>query len=294
MFGLFSKVRTGLASTKNKLVQRIQHLFRDKNLDTTALEAALYAADLGVETVEKILSSVPHRDQDLRAVVEPILLQTMAGAEGDPQTLLATHEPLVIALIGSNGSGKTTTAAKLAYYFAQQGKSVIVGACDTFRAAANEQLKRWAEQLQFDLVESHTGADPSSVAFDTCQAALSRHKDIVILDTAGRLHNKANLMAELQKLKRAIGKVHNSFPQHIWSVIDASLGSNAIVSTEKFHEAIGLTGTVITKLDGSSRGGTLVGIYQKLGIPVYFIGIGERCEDLEPFHINDYVTALLA
>ncbi|UPA28220.1 MAG: signal recognition particle-docking protein FtsY [Verrucomicrobiota bacterium] len=294
MFGLFSKVRTGLASTKNKLVQRIQHLFRDKNLDTTALEAALYAADLGVETVEKILSSVPHRDQDLRAVVEPILLQTMAGSEGDPQTLLTTSEPMVIALIGSNGSGKTTTAAKLAYYFAQQGKSVIVGACDTFRAAANEQLKRWAEQLQFDLVESHKGADPSSVAFDTCQAALSRHKDIVILDTAGRLHNKANLMAELQKLKRAIGKVHNSFPQHIWSVIDASLGSNAIVSTEKFHEAIGLTGTVITKLDGSSRGGTLVGIYQKLGIPVYFIGLGERCEDLEPFRVNDYVTALLA
>jgi fused signal recognition particle receptor len=181
----------------------------------------------------------------------------------------------------------------LASFFTHNGESVIVGACDTFRAAANEQIKIWAEQLNFDLVESHMGADPASVAYDTCQAAISRGKKIAILDTAGRLHNKSNLMAELVKIKKVIGKINPAFPQHLWLVVDAHLGANSITSAQKFHEELGLTGVIVTKLDGSSRGGTIVGIYQKLGIPVYFVGTGEGRDDLVPFVVEDYVQALV-
>jgi fused signal recognition particle receptor len=237
-----------------------------------------------------------------------VLLDALQGADRLPDTLLEKGEwgkdasvkegkgnaiPLVIVLIGSNGSGKTTTAAKLAGFFTENGKSVIIGACDTFRAAANEQIKIWAERLHFDLVESQRGADPASVAFDTCQAAVSRGRDVVILDTAGRLHNKSQLMGELVKIKKVMGGINPLFPQHLWLVADAHLGTNTITSAQKFHRELGITGIILTKLDGVGRGGAIVGIYQKLGIPVYFMGTGEGPTDLVPFVVEEYVQALV-
>jgi fused signal recognition particle receptor len=215
---------------------------------------------------------------------------TSKGNGGD---LREAAVPLVIVLVGVNGSGKTTTAAKLAGFFTKNGRSVIVGACDTFRAAANEQIRVWAERLSFDLVGSNRGADAASVAFDTCRAAVSCGKDVAILDTAGRLHNKSNLMAELVKLKKVVGKVDFTFPQHLWLVIDAHLGVNAVTSAKKFHEALGLTGIIVTKLDGTGRGGGVIGIYRELGLPVYFIGTGEGQGDLVPFNIEGYIYGLM-
>lgn len=304
MFGIFSKLRSGLESTKNKLKSTIKSIFFGRTFDPNALEtieAALYSADVGTTVTEAILAEMKEayktdktlRKEDVDAICKRVLLKNLEGAERDPSTILDEQAPTVIALIGTNGSGKTTTAAKLAHYFTQRGKSVIVGACDTFRAAANEQLRVWSDRLKFSLVESHTGADSAAVAYDTCQAAMSRKKDVVILDTAGRLHNKANLLTELQKLKRAIGKIDERFPQQLWLVVDASLGSNTVVSAETFHKELGLTGVIVTKLDGSSRGGALVGIHRNLGIPVYFIGLGEQAEDLEPFKVKEYVEALI-
>ncbi|MDR2812186.1 MAG: signal recognition particle-docking protein FtsY [Puniceicoccales bacterium] len=316
MFGLFSKIYAQVESTKNKLTATFKSIFQREKLDQSSIdqiEALLYSADIGVETTEKVIAAikVAHKNnpqmqgQEVGVICENMLRDVLRGAdrfleingewgrdagEGNPQTQAV---PLVIGLVGVNGSGKTTTAAKLAGFFAKNGKSVIIGACDTFRAAANEQIKVWAQRLHFDLVESQRGADPASVAFDTCQAAVGRGKSVVILDTAGRIHNKSNLMAELVKLKRVIGKINPAFPQHLWLVVDAHLGTNTITSAKKFHEELGLTGMVMTKVDGTSRGGAIVGIYEKLGIPVYFIGTGEGHADLAPFVVDEYVHGLV-
>jgi fused signal recognition particle receptor len=311
MFGFLSKIRSGFDSSKNKLTSILKNIFHGRNLDPHAIgeiEALLYGADVGVETTEMILAAIKDaykhnanlETQHIRSICRDVVTDVLAGAQRMPETLLAGESgeilgkiPIVIALIGTNGSGKTTTAAKLASFFTAQGKSVLVGACDTFRAAANEQIEIWAQRLAFDLVGSQRGADAASVAFDSCQAAINRGKDVVILDTAGRLHNRENLMAELVKLKRVTGKVHGQFPQHLWLVIDGNLGSNSMASAEKFHGELGLTGIIITKLDGTSRGGVVVGIYRRLGIPIYFIGTGEGEGDLVPFVTEDYVRALL-
>jgi fused signal recognition particle receptor len=323
MFDFFTKVRARVESTKNKLTSTLKSIFQGKKLDPNAIdriEALLYSADIGVETTENMVAAIKAackdnpqmREQDVRVICSNVLEDVLRGADRSPETLLAdggrgrdissaeggenpqrSTLPLVITLVGVNGSGKTTTAAKLAGFFANRGRSVIVGACDTFRAAANEQIKIWAEQLPFDLVESQRGADPASVAFDTCRAAVGRGKDIAILDTAGRLHNKSNLMAELVKLKKVVGKIDPALPQHLWLVADAHLGANTIASAKKFHEELGLTGMIMAKLDGTSRGGALVGIYQKLRIPVYFLGTGEGQGDLEPFAVGAYIRALV-
>jgi fused signal recognition particle receptor len=326
MFGFFSKARSKIGLVTNRLTSTFKSIFQGKKLDQNSvdeIEALLYSADMGVETTENIISAITAahknnsqmREQEVGVICKNVLLDVLRGADRSPDALLHKGQeaikevekitfqnddksedfptPTVICLMGTNGSGKTTTTAKLAGFFRENGQSVIVGACDTFRAAANEQIKTWAQQLNFDLVESHGGADPASVAFDTCQAAISRRKNIAILDTAGRLHNKSNLMAELVKMKKVIGKINPHFPQHLWLVIDAHLGSNTITSAQKFHEELGLTGIIVTKLDGSSRGGTIVGIYQKLKIPIYFMGTGEGWDDLIPFSVDDYVHALV-
>ncbi|MDR2200648.1 MAG: signal recognition particle-docking protein FtsY, partial [Puniceicoccales bacterium] len=300
MLGFFSKVRSGLDSTKNRLTSILKNVFQGRNLDQHSIdeiEALLYGADMGVETTEVIISAIRNAyknnsdlgEQNIRSICHDVLVNVLDGAERSAEGLFFGEErfgkdsensgngtvekiPIAICLVGANGSGKTTTTAKLASFFASKGKSVLVGACDTFRAAANEQIKIWAKQLGFDLVESHRGADSASVAFDTCQAAINRRKDVVILDTAGRLHNRENLMAELVKLKRVTGKVHIHFPQHTWLVIDGNLGVNSIVSAQKFHEELGLNGIIVTKLDGTGRGGAIVGIYRQFGLPIYFIG----------------------
>jgi fused signal recognition particle receptor len=211
---------------------------------------------------------------------------TLDGRDGPPD------QPIVVAMIGVNGSGKTTTTAKLAWMLKQDGRKVTVAACDTFRAAAVEQLKSWATRLNLDIVASHTGADSAAVAFDAWQAAKSRGSDYLIVDTAGRLHTKGNLMEELAKIRRVLQKHDPAAPQHRWLVVDGSLGSNSIEQAKVFHKSFGLTGLVVTKLDGTSRGGAIVGIWRELKLPIYFVGLGEQPEDLQPFSIENYAKAV--
>ena len=191
-----------------------------------------------------------------------------------------------------NGSGKTTSCAKLAWRLKEDKKTVLIAAADTFRAAAIEQLQTWAKKLDLELISSHTGADSAALAFDAWQAAKARNKDYLIIDTAGRLHTKSNLMDELAKIRRVLQKNDATAPQHRWLVVDGSLGSNSIEQAKVFHASFGLTGLIVTKLDGTSRGGAIVGIFRQLKIPIYFVGLGEKAEDLQPFSIENYSNAV--
>jgi fused signal recognition particle receptor len=301
MFGLFKKFKDGLAKTVSAIASKTRGLFGGKKIDIASLEEleeALYTADFGVETTEEILAEIKQayrKDKDLQGkqaaeIGAAVLTRVLAGSEG--QLTPAATAPTVIAMIGVNGSGKTTTSAKLAWRLKEEGKTVTLAACDTFRAAAVEQLKTWADRLQLDIVASHTGADSAAVAFDAWQAAKSRGKDYLIVDTAGRLHTKSNLMEELAKIRRVLQKNDATAPQHRWLVVDGSLGSNSLEQAKAFHQSFGLTGLVVTKLDGTSRGGALVGIYRQLKIPIYFLGLGEQAEDLQPFSVENYAKAV--
>lgn len=304
MKSFFSKFKEGLkrsTPTFYKAFGKVGGLFSGKRIDASTLdelEEALYTADFGVETTEEILEAISdayRKNKDLQGqeaagIGSHVLERTLEGSEGRLE--LTDRKPEVIALIGVNGSGKTTTAAKLAHLFKQDGLNTIVGACDTFRAAANEQIKTWCERLDVELVASQHGADAAAVAFDAYAAAKSRGADVLLLDTAGRLHNKANLMQELQKIRRVLQKHDDLAPHHAWLVVDGSLGSNSIEQARVFHESFGLTGIIVTKLDGTSRGGALVGIYRELGLPIYFVGLGEQPEDLQPFSVHHYTHAL--
>ena len=304
MKSFFSKFKEGLkrsTPTFYKAFGKVGGLFSGKKIDASTLdelEEALYTADFGVETTEEVLEAITEayrknkdlQGQEAAAIGSHVLERTLEGSEGRLE--LTERKPEVIALIGVNGSGKTTTAAKLAHLFKQDGLNTIVGACDTFRAAANEQIKTWCERLDVELVASQHGADAAAVAFDAYAAAKSRGADVLLLDTAGRLHNKANLMQELQKIRRVLQKHDDLAPHHAWLVVDGSLGSNSIEQARVFHESFGLTGIIVTKLDGTSRGGALVGIYRELGLPIYFVGLGEQPEDLQPFSVHHYTHAL--
>ncbi|MDR2863357.1 MAG: signal recognition particle-docking protein FtsY [Puniceicoccales bacterium] len=305
MFGnLFQKFKEGFRKntvTLQKFFGKVGGLFAAK-LDAATLdelEEALYAADFGVETTGDILEEIRTayrqdkalRGQDAAKIGAAVLTRVLVGAEGRFQPDPALR-PEVIALIGVNGAGKTTTAAKIAWRLQQDGHKVILGACDTFRAAANAQIHVWAERLSVELVSSKHGADAAAVAFDTVQAARARGHSVAILDTAGRLHTKGHLLEELKKIGRVVQKLDPAAPHHRWLVVDGSLGSNSIEQARVFHESFGLTGLVITKLDGTSRGGALVGIYRALKLPVYFVGLGEQPDDLQPFSTQAYVEAL--
>ena len=318
MFSLFKKFKDGLAKTVTAIAEKTAAIFGQKPIDASSLETleeALYTADFGVETTEEILSEIKVaykkdkalRGQEAAAIGAAVLKRVLAGAEGNLDALVghvpASPEnaapttlpgklPVVIAMIGVNGSGKTTTAAKLAWKLKEDGKTVTLAACDTFRAAAVEQLKAWATRLDLEIVASHTGADSAAVAFDAWQAAKARGRDYLIVDTAGRLHTKSNLMEELAKIRRVLQKNDPTAPQHRWLVVDGSIGSNSIEQARVFHQSFGLTGLVVTKLDGTSRGGALVGIYRQLKIPIYFLGLGEKAEDLQPFSVDNYVKAV--
>ncbi len=304
MFGLFKKFKEGLAKTVTAIADKTRGLFGGRKIDAASLdelEEALYTADFGVETTGEILAEIKKayaKDPALqgRQAAElgaAVLKRVLSGAEGHldlkPGT---TGQPVVIAMIGVNGSGKTTTSAKLAWKLKSEGGTVTLAACDTFRAAAVEQLKTWATRLELDIVASHTGADSAAVAFDAWQAAKSRGSDFLIVDTAGRLHTKSNLMDELAKIRRVLQKNDPAAPQHRWLVVDGSLGSNSIEQARAFHQSFGLTGLVVTKLDGTSRGGALVGIYRQLKIPIFFLGLGEQKEDLQPFSAENYAKAV--
>jgi fused signal recognition particle receptor len=303
MFGLFKKFKDGFAKTVSAIAAKTAAIFGAKPIDASSLETleeALYTADFGVETTEEILTEIKAaykkdktlHGQEAAKIGAAVLKRVLAGAEGTLDVTAKTANPVVIAMIGVNGSGKTTTSAKLAWKLKEDGKSVTLAACDTFRAAAVEQLKAWATRLNLEIIASHTGADSAAVAFDAWQAAKSRGRDFLIVDTAGRLHTKSNLMEELAKIRRVLQKNDPTAPQHRWLVVDGSLGSNSIEQAKVFHQSFGLTGLVVTKLDGTSRGGALVGIYRQLKIPIYFLGLGEKAEDLQPFSVDNYVKAI--
>lgn len=301
MRGLFKKFKEGLKRQTPTFQKAFDGIFSGAKLDQDALETleeALYTADFGVETVDEIIAEIKAaykadkemRGEDAAKIGAKVLTRVLEGAEGT--VTLGNHHPEVICLIGVNGSGKTTTSAKLAHLYQNDGHGVLLGACDTFRAAANEQIKHWAERLNVDIVASHHGADSAAVAFDSYAAAKKRGRDLVILDTAGRLHTKSNLMKELEKLRRVIQKQDPSAPHHSWLVVDGSLGSNSIEQARMFHQSFPLTGLIITKLDGTSRGGALVGIYRELKLPIYFVGLGEQPDDLQPFSAQNYANAI--
>ncbi len=304
MRSFFSKFKEGLKKTTPtfyKAFGSVGGLFGGKKIDAASLdelEEALYTADFGVETSEEILEEIKsayRKDKELRGqeaarIGANVLRRVLTGSEGkvDP----TEHNPTVIALIGVNGSGKTTTTAKLGKMFTDDGHRTLVAACDTFRAAANEQLKSWCDRLGLDLISSQHGADAAAVAYDAYESARKRGAQVLLLDTAGRLHNKSNLMKELQKIRRVLQKHHPDAPHHAWLVVDGSLGSNSIEQARVFHREFGLTGLIVTKLDGTSRGGAVVGIFRELGLPIYFVGLGEKPEDLQPFSIDNYANAI--
>ncbi len=301
MFGLFKKFKEGLAKTVSAIAVRTQGLFGGQAIDATSLaslEEALYTADFGVATTAEILGEIraaTRRDPTLKGrqaaeIGATVLQRTLAGAAG--RLPARTGSPVVIALIGVNGSGKTTTAAKLAWRLQQEGGTVLLAACDTFRAAAIDQLRTWSGRLGLELVASQPGGDAAAVAFDALQAARSRGRDWVVVDTAGRLHTKSNLMDELLKIRRVLQKIDAAAPQHAWLVVDGSLGGNSIEQAKVFHQRFGLTGLVVTKLDGTSRGGAIVGIWRELKLPIYFVGLGEAAEDLQPFDVENYARAV--
>lgn len=301
MLSLFKKFRDGLAKTVSAISSKTHGLFGGKAIDASSvseLEEALYGADFGVETTAEILSEIKaaaRKDKSLEgrqaaAIGAEVLRRALAGSEG--VLTKAESAPTVIVLIGVNGSGKTTTAAKLAWRLKQEGSSVLLAACDTFRAAATEQLQSWARRLDLEVVSNKSGADPAAVAFDAVQAARSRGRDFVIIDTAGRLHTKDNLMVELSKIRRVVAKIDPKAPHHSWLVVDGSLGGNSVEQARVFHKSFGLTGLIVTKLDGTSRGGAIVAIWREMKIPIVFVGLGEAPEDLQPFSAANYAAAV--
>jgi fused signal recognition particle receptor len=303
MFGLFKKFKDGLAKTVTAISQKTRGLFGGRKIDAASLdelEEALYTADFGVQTTEEIIGEIKEaykREKDLQgqqaaAIGAAVLRRVLAGSEGELEAPAENGNPIVIALIGVNGSGKTTTSAKLAWKLKEEGRTVTLAACDTFRAAAVEQLKTWGTRLDLEVVASHTGADAAAVAFDAWQAAKARHRDYLLIDTAGRLHTKHNLMEELAKIRRVLQKHDPDAPQHRWLVVDGSLGTNSIEQARAFHKSFGLTGLVVTKLDGTSRGGAIVGIWRELKLPIFFLGLGEQAEDLQPFSVENYAKAV--
>lgn len=303
MFKFLNRFKKGLNKTTKRLFGAVGGIFGFKELDESmidSLEEALYEADFGVETTTEIIDSIKTaykrekrlRGEDAAHLAAAILKRTLEGAEPPPGWIEFGDKPGVICLLGVNGAGKTTTTGKLAQYFEGQGKDVILGACDTFRAAANEQIQVWAKRLDVPVISSQHGADAAAVAYDSYESAKAKGKDILLLDTAGRLHNKGHLMEELAKIKRVLQKQNEELPHHSWLVVDGSMGSNSIEQAKVFHDKFGLTGVIITKLDGTSRGGAVVGIYRELKLPIYFVGLGEQAEDLQPFSIDNYVNAI--
>jgi fused signal recognition particle receptor len=295
------KLGKGLSKTHKGFIEKIAAVFKksstiDQGL-LTELEETLVGTDIGMKTayalfesIKKNASSLEGPDSALRAIrteVESILEKCESPLEV-PEGV----KPYVIMVTGVNGSGKTTTIAKIAYHLKNQKKSVIIASGDTFRAAAIEQLEHWANKVGSDFVKAQEGADPSAVAFDGLQAAIARNHDVLIIDTAGRLHTKENLMEELKKTKKVLGKKSEGAPHEILLVLDATIGQNAIEQTRQFNNALGITGIAITKLDGSSKGGVIVGIANEFEIPIRFIGIGEDMDDLQPFNAKDFVNAL--
>ena len=296
----YQRVKNALAKTRSLIGDKLHALFRGK-LDEEALERLeqiLYEADLGVQTAQELTQKIrelhskhpEYKDQELLAALKKEVLQQLKIET--PTALSAEKPPQVILIVGVNGNGKTTTIAKLAHKFQLEGKKVVIAAADTFRAAAIDQLEIWASRLNVDLVKGKPQGDPAAVAYDAMEAAKARGADYVLIDTAGRLHTKTPLMQELEKIKRSCRKTISEAPHETFLVLDASIGQNAIDQAKTFHKYTPITGLVLTKLDGTAKGGIVIGIQKQLGIPVKFIGVGEGIEDLEPFIPENFVNAL--
>ncbi len=302
--GFFSRLKNGLKKTRDSLGGGIENIVQGKAkvgpelLDE--LEEALLLADVGMVTAAFILDELKKgvREERIRDQQDVLshLKALMAGVleENSDPLDIDGHKPFVVLVVGINGSGKTTTIGKLAAKWKGRGKKVLIGAGDTFRAAAIEQLQAWAERVDVACITQKSGADPSAVAYDAVQASVSRNMDVVIVDTAGRLQTNANLMEELKKVKRVIGKVLSDAPHEILLVLDASIGQNSISQAKLFHEALGVDGLVMTKLDGTAKGGALFSIAREMKLPVRFIGVGEQVDDLQPFDPKSFVQALFS
>ncbi len=301
--GLFDKFKAGLQRTQAKLSSEIHRIVsRSPKLDDDTLEEIEYtliSADLGLPMTQRILAAIKESYEsqgkdglDVLAVARREVATTFKG-----QTHGLHRQPeglTVVSMVGVNGTGKTTTAAKLAHRVQANGDTAVLAACDTFRAAAVEQLKEWGNRLEVPVIAGSYGADPAAVGHDALSAAQARKADYLFIDTAGRLHTKSNLMKELEKLHRVIGRQAEDAPHEVLLVLDASTGMNALTQAREFNKAVPLTGLVITKLDGTSKGGMVVAIHQELDLPIKFIGLGEQADDLQPFDAAQFAEALFA
>ena len=298
--GFFDKLKKGLSKTKNAIVGKIDDIIKSfRKVDEELfeeLEEALISADIGVYTTEEILDELREiviekniKDSEL---VKNELFAILKEMVGEHEPLRLETKPSVILIIGVNGVGKTTSIGKIAAELKSQGKKVVVAAADTFRAAAAEQLTVWCERAGVDIVKQNAGADPASVVFDAINAVKSRGADVLLIDTAGRLHNKKNLMDELAKIDRVIGRELAGCSKETLLVLDATTGQNAVLQAKEFKGASDITGLILTKLDGTAKGGIVLSIKKELGIPVKFIGIGEKIDDMKPFSADEFAGAL--
>ncbi len=300
--GLFDKIKAGLTKTRAQIQTQLEWMVKGKSLDEAAfddMEEALILADSGLEVARLLVAALKDRwktgrvktEADLRAALVEEVEQLLKPVE--KPIMQNGPVPFTILTLGVNGVGKTTTIAKLAKIFIDEKKKVLMGACDTFRAAAIEQLEVWGERLGVDVIKHQHDADPAAVAYDATKAAKARNIDVLILDTAGRLHTKVNLMEEMKKIKRVVGKELIGAPHETLLVVDATNGQNAIAQAEKFHEALSVTGIVITKLDGTAKGGFVLPIAHTLNIPIRYVGVGEKMDDLVPFRAREFAEGLV-
>jgi len=303
MLGFFKKIKEGLSKTHDKLTSEIKRIVtRSPRLTAESLdelEAALLGADLGVAMTQQILAAAKKAfESQGRAGLDFLEIAAReveaSLSANDPELKKQPDGITVVSIVGVNGTGKTTTGAKLAHHIQERGQTAVLAACDTFRAAAIDQLKLWGERLNVPVIAGAYGADPASVAHDAVVAAQSRRADYLFIDTAGRLHTKHNLMQELQKVHRVMDKKLPGAPHETLLVLDATTGMNALNQAREFHKAVKLTGLVVTKLDGTSKGGMVVAIQKELGIPIKFIGVGEQADDLQPFNAKQFAEALFS
>ena len=298
--GFFQKISQGLKKTRDNMAEMLNSVFHSfTKIDESLfeeLEEILVMSDVGVPTSEHIIEELRHKVkkdglksvEDVRSALQEIIAEMLSGNE----ELNIETKPSIILMIGVNGAGKTTTIGKLAFRFKNEGKKVILGAADTFRAAAIEQLEVWADRANVDIIKHKEGADPAAVVYDTISAGKARNADIILCDTAGRLPNKRNLMAELNKISRIIDRELPNASKEVLLVLDATTGQNAVSQAKDFSETAEITGIVLTKLDGTAKGGVVLAIRENLGIPVKFIGVGEQIDDLQPFSPSDFAAAL--
>lgn len=298
------KLKSALAKTRDFLKTDLGKLFRlGRKIDQKfleELESTLIMGDVGVATTRQILSKLQsayqQKEIDNQEQIIQFLRETINGllTQKNNEINFASTGPTVILVVGVNGCGKTTSIAKLANYFAEQGKKVFLAASDTFRAAAIEQLEKWAQRVNVTLIRQQSGSDPAAVAFDALESAVARKADVLIVDTAGRLHTQKNLMQELSKIHRVLSKKMPSAPHEVLLVLDATNGQNALLQAKAFKEVVAVTGIFLTKLDGTAKGGVVLAIQQQLDIPVKFIGLGEQYDDIEPFEVSRFVSAMLS